>query len=345
MKFILIFALFKCYSKFKFFFQLVLLFLFALKSKEENKANKYLFNIIGFDKGHLRYIDFSSNTNGDMIFYVNTFPSSPLRVFYGIKNNGRPFFPKDNYVLNLEKKYDVYTEKFESKTFFIKEYNNDKSEYLMSVGKISSNVEIYNFKNSNIYSKPIDTFSGIQSIESYRNEAISLFNNNKSEYLYFFGFSSKNPYKDCEKKFCFQIHKFMSVSNFNEEQTIIKSKLLDNVYDHKMGVSCFQTKNHLIICFFLTNDKKYNIIVFNFDLEEKNKLLTDILNINKFDVFYKCIHLKEEIGVFIYYENDIIPKFLFKSFENMKIQDYKFSSIILSNNDYNNYISANDLIK
>ena len=96
---------------------------------------------------------------------------------------------------------------------------------------------------------------------------------------------------------------------------------------------------------FLTNVKKYNIIVFNFDLEAKNKHSTDTLNINKFDVFFKCIHLKEEIGVFIYYENDIIPKFLFKSFEKMNIQDYKFSSIILSDNDYNNYISSNDLIK
>ena len=55
------------------------------------------------------------------------------------------------------------------------------------------------------------------------------------------------------------------------------------------------------MCFFLTNDKKYIITAYDIELKEKKNIILPLTELNFPETFYKCIHLKKEIGIFIYY--------------------------------------------
>jgi len=130
-------------------------------------------NIININISVLRYIYFASYSNGDMILQSGKFPNSDLRFFIGFNKNGRGFFrnSKTNedsyfYSLNIKDyaKFSNIGEKFESKNIIIKlsgENKNNKIEYLVSVSKGNSYVEIYDFKNDKIYLKSLNDFSEI----------------------------------------------------------------------------------------------------------------------------------------------------------------------------------------
>ena len=333
----------------EYIFPIMFFYIFIIKfnlSIERNKTHIYSNNIIKLSQYNLRYINFANNSDGDMIFYSTAFGSTTDRVFYGFKKNGRPFFQNEsNYFLLINANKSLEQNKYESKTIFIKPFYNCQKEYLMSVGKIYSYVEIYDFDNNNkIYEKRINDFSSSNAVESYRNEAIFLESNNTGNY-YLFGFTINENIK----KFSFQIHKFnITLDKFKKENTTIIIDLIDNAYYHKLGVSCFKTEQRKIMCFYLTNDNKYNIIVYDFNLNKNANYSTE-KNIHEgANPFYKCIHLKKEIGVFSYYKNDIVPIFLFKKYENKNktIINYNFGEIILNNTyKFINSILRNDIIK
>ena len=49
-------------------------------------------NIRIFGEHPYRYITFGTFSSGDMLIETTSCPKSPKRVFYGLKQNGRPFF-------------------------------------------------------------------------------------------------------------------------------------------------------------------------------------------------------------------------------------------------------------
>ena len=70
----------------------------------ENEIIKtqWLNNIINIEISFLRYVNFASYSNGDMILQSGAYPSTQNRYFIGFKNNGRPLFfnnqtKKENY--------------------------------------------------------------------------------------------------------------------------------------------------------------------------------------------------------------------------------------------------------
>ena len=66
------------------------------------------------------------------------------------------------------------------------------------------------------------------------------------------------------------------------------------------------------------------------------------------DTFYKGIHLKKEIGVFIYFlnENSISPYILFKNFPtNQNMENYNSFGEILLDSSFNYNYMLNDIIK
>ena len=85
-------------------------------------------------------------------------------------------------------------------------------------------------------------------------------------------------------------------------------------------MSCFETISEKIICFYLNKDG--GKLYFNLHKFEKDFTSPVILefetNYYVDKLFYKCIHLKDNIGIFAYYKkesNDIYPYFLFKDFQ------------------------------
>ena len=70
-------------------------------------------------------------------------------------------------------------------------------------------------------------------------------------------------------------------------------------------VSCFETKSNYIICFYLDTNYEYEVIVFDENLNSKNfEVLFKNENIFDMEMFYKCVHFKDNAGAFLYYETE-----------------------------------------
>ena len=326
----------------------------------ENEIIKtqWLNNIISIEISYLRYVSFASFSNGDMILQVGTFPNSYFRIFIGFQKNGRCLFKNQtsyHYLFYADQDIDIY-EKYESQNIVIKlsgNENNKTKEYLMSVSKMNSFVEIYDFEHDKIYQKILYKFSKMKYIDSYQNMAIPLFSNT-SDYYYLFGFIGNNS-DFHEQKFIIQKHIFNSIENFHEKETLNKSIIFDKeaVYYQKTGFSCFQTKKQFIICFFLTSNKEYIIVAFDSNLNEKSKISLPSTELFFRETFYKCVHLKDEIGIFAYYKNypsdnpKYFPILIFKEYKENNIVNYNFPDIILNKHKmlYDPFIILNDFIK
>ena len=285
-----------------------------------------------------RFVNFASYSNRDMVYLTTSLDEVNARLFYGYKNNGRPLF-KDSYYFSFEinNKY-----KYESESLVIKESGNttDK-EYLMSFSLWNSSVDIYDFENNKTYIKETENFLH-NTIESFRNVFLSL-KSNGTHYYYLLGFINKN------KEYIIQKHLFYSIKNFNHSNTLIKNITINNIktnINNGSGLSCFQTEKQFIICFFLNQSINYFIKAFYTNLTEIKNFNFYSKNTGVDDPFYKCLHLKDEIGIFTYYNNSF-PVLLFKEFnKSYGFQNYTITEIILNKtNNLFNDILLNDIIK
>ena len=121
------------------------------KIDNEIIKTQWLNNFMNLEISYLRYVNFASYSNGDMILQSGAFPSTQDRYFIGFKNNGRAFFinnetKKSNYYYGFKfKNSDNSIIKYESQNIIIKisgKENNKMEEYLLSISKENSNVEI-----------------------------------------------------------------------------------------------------------------------------------------------------------------------------------------------------------
>lgn len=56
---------------------------------------QWLNKVIVFGDLKYRYINFATYENGDMVVEATDYPDTKKRMFFGISQNGRPFFTKD----------------------------------------------------------------------------------------------------------------------------------------------------------------------------------------------------------------------------------------------------------
>ena len=288
---------------------------------------------------YFRYINFASYSNGNMVFLTTPYYER-YRMFYGFKENGRPLF-NDSYFFSTQINENGSEYKWESESLVIRESINisENKEYLMSISKGLALLEIYDFDNNNIYTKNLKEFTN-NTINSFRHALISL-KPNDNNYYFLLGFI--NDYYE----YIIQKHLFYSIKNFTSgDNTLIESIKVDYIeaINRDSGLSCFQTEKQFIICFFLNNEG-YSIITFDTNLIEVNRTMLNSQIIGN-NPFYKCLHLKDEIGIFTYYNNSF-PVLLFKEFNNITgFKNYSFSEIILNQEIYfSNDLLLNDIIK
>ena len=122
------------------------------KIKNSIIETQWLNNIIIIGDKSYRYINFASYSNGDMIIETTCKPGNSKRIFYGLKQNGRPFFiNKTNneetpyYSINVEGQNEPQG-KYEAEGIIIKD-SNSGNEYYMSVSNLEYYVEIFDFNN------------------------------------------------------------------------------------------------------------------------------------------------------------------------------------------------------
>ena len=343
------------------FFQIMIYisnFLFKESLSSCNINSNNLTNIINAGPEYFRYLNFANYSNGDMVFLSNSFKQNDIiqniRIFYGLTKKGRPLFNDSYFYSTNVNENNIENGKYESVSLVVKESGDNKNEYLMSFSKSNTFAEIYNFENGTIYRKPIHDFvnnansepNSNNTIKSYRHEFISLFSND-CNYFYLLGFIND------QNKFIIQKHLFNSLKDFANETTLNKSIQINHINAKNLsgfdesGLSCFQTEKEFIICFFLNESSNYLIVAYNPNLEEINNvsLNSNIDTVN--NVFYKCIHLKGEIGVFSYYEG-YFPVLLLKEFNNYKFKNYTIPEIIINqiiDHKLNDNLQLNDIIK
>ena len=317
-------------------------------------TSKILTNIINIGRPDYFYLYFASYSNGGMIFETSSYPNKGTRIFYGFKNNGRGFFEdfpqNDNtYFREIDVNNADPIEKYESENLMIKKSDDiDGKEYLMSIPKEGGFVEIYDFEKNLTYQKSLTEFSGNRVVCSFSHTVFHLNLNDSSNY-FFFGFIY-----DYNSKYHFIIQQQKINSIENIENYINRELNFDEIKtDIKYSmISCFQTKNLNIMCFLKTNE---NYIISAYDKDFKifqNISFPFSENLGE-NPYYKCIHLKEEIGIFSYYNikkyygiNNIYnPILLFKEYTNNQISDYVIHNITLESNDYHTYIAKNDIIR
>ena len=334
-------------------YSIIIIFHILYSIKTETAQESRISRIIYIGDFKFRYMNFASYSNGDMVIESTCYPENNKRMFYGLKRNGRPFFKdKSNNEMTPYYSIDVQTENFkklEGVGTIIKLSSNENKgkEYYFSISKLECNAELFDFDNDKVYTKYVDSFTSLKTLRSLRNVIIPLSDSN-SPYIYISGFSALAS--DNWQRFFLQKHIFSSLNDFSNINTYNGEAVqsTDSAYGYQ--ISCFITNDKLIICFYLTttNTQSYNIVKYENDFTNV-KIFSIQANIDDDHDFYKCIQLKDKVGVYVYYlnkDNLFYPSFLFKEFDpsSQLFKDY-LPSFELSKNNFLKNLLINDLIK
>ena len=157
--------------------------------KNEIVKTQWLNNIIIIGDTNFRYLNYASYKNGDMVIQSTKYPVTKARKFYGIKNNGRPFFTKDSketpyYTKVIE---DTSNGMLEGQCQIVKDSVNDE-EYFFCVSKNDCNAEMFDLKNDNVYWKTTRTFTENKDLITLHHALIPITSTTAGEYHYLFSF-------------------------------------------------------------------------------------------------------------------------------------------------------------
>ena len=246
------------------------------------------------------------------------------RIFYGLKQNERPFFKKSNtdetsfYSITVDGENESENGKYESESIIIK-HSSTQIEYYLSISKLNCYAELVNFETNKLYYKRSKEFANWKDVKSLRHSIFPYSpNNSGNDYYYMFCFVGGNN-SDENKQLFFQKHIFKG-NYFPSENTCCE---LEYIEDNGFGkiISCFQSESEFIICLFMTKDN--NKIYLNFVGYEKefnkNHVFKLLLTYNDENIFLKCIHLMGDVGIFAYYfyiNETLYPVLAFKEFNN-----------------------------
>ena len=324
-------------KKFKlknFFFNFILFQINLIKicNLEEDILN----NILVFDSKHYRAGHFAFNSNGDMII---EYSNNNSRLFYGLKKNGKFFF-KDEQQNEIPTKEIILGNsnyvRYESKNSFISLKNdNNNKEYLFSSGTQDSMTELFDIDNLDInnYKLKITSEYLSNTIFSYTFSLLAI--DDIKEYLIIYLSESNNNV----------IIQKLSFSNFEiDSSQIIQTKSIPTTLVNRIVNSFIM--NDKIIVFYLNNNEKYAINIYDQDLNPTNEniIIADGKLYKGYGVFSEGIYLKDDFCAFIY----------FKAIESTSLElklgnlNSSFQSkFIKSFSDYSfNYdVKLNDLVK
>ena len=258
--------------------------------------------IIVGDIGY-KFISLTLSSKKDLFLHTTTpQANSKKNYFFGIKLNGRPYFNingNESMIIDISyKSSDKTRTNGEIINLIIK--NKPEKEYIMSIGKTSQNVELFDFEINKvtILSKIVDL---TKFVLYSKNLPIFNFIDDNNRYCVFSFIGKKNE----EYFFVLQKYEFIYDSNDNKikNNRTSFSQALDKDY-LKFITSCYMTKKKLIVCFYCNYN--YTVTIFDKDLNEKNSFdFGQPLNYD--ELFFQCIHLKDEIGIFYYFLDDDKP--------------------------------------
>ena len=308
---------------------------------------QWLNNIISVGEKDFRYINFISTSKGEMIFITSSIPTNQNRIFFGINSQGSPIFKDLNgsgtYIIKKTVTRGSNYERYESETGSIK-INNDNDvnkEYFISIGKAQTYTEIFDFINyeKNIIEMSYTTTIGFNT-EIYSGCLINYFENDINYYFY----CSLIVF---EKNYIFSLIKLSFTYNLDRNISCNNEKGKNYPSLNKKIVNCYLITSKLL-CLYISDNNKYKMILFNTSLVQLYETELPIQSNNDL-TFFKLFHLKDNIGVFTYYQgisNDYpIIQFIES---NVTGPDYNISlssTINLNQSYFNNGVMLTDIIK
>ena len=326
---------------------------------------QWLNNIITLGVENGRLTKTAKYKNGDMLAFSVKHPGEALYpYFYGLKENGRPLFIKEdketpfNHIEYYSNFYNPnggmssYFTYDEGEIFMTKMLQNEE-EYLMYFGSQRNKcTELYDFDDNDLLFRLTNMVFSNCELTSYRG---SVFNLKDSDYFLYAGIficysgwsSSSNSYLILHS---LGLNTKESLSSINSNNLIQKSS--DKIQVSGKMISCFQVGSKHIVCFYIfsLNEKKYKIINYDENLSKKNFEETITSNVINENIFFKGIHYEAETGIFIYYKYiDRKGPFPIISFIDRKRDKFEkkayLGEIILNNYAFNTSLFLNDFIK
>ena len=318
---------------------------------------QWLTNIINVGSKTFRFINFAISSKNELYLHTTAYPYSYYNCFFGIKSNGRPLLNFNGELLSVVcVKYDDLSKKAryngELITLVVSD-NNIEKEYLMSIGKDDNYVELFDFID-----KEIIFYSTTKGMTNYniRSKYFALLDyveNNKHYYILSFigkDLVNNNHY------FVFQKYDF-SYNSKNDEISHAKTECLKIINlgenNYKFALSCYQTEKKLFVCFYYNSNQYYTAVIYDIKLNQQESF--DMAQpSNNQHLFFKCIHLKKEIGIFYYFLGENVdngkPKidiveFIKDSNENNYKRNYIFKSLTTKIDNIKDTVYYNSIIK
>ena len=267
---------------------------------------QWLNNLLLFNEKNYRYCSFALNSQGDLIAELSTEEANGVRLFYGLKKDGTSFF-KNSYTYTkiiTNKDDNEHPIRYESENIFIS-LNNTK-EYLISTSIFLGNTELFDFEENIESFITTCNFTGYN-IYSTKNQIIEL--NNRKEYLHIF--IGREKTNEEYNNFFLVLNKYSFYSNVindDEGYSIIQQETKENVFSSR-AISGYKTDSNLIIIFYYNFN--FNIAIYDKDLNPLKEITISTGGSINGDTgaFLKCIYLKNNLGVFIFFksETDVAP--------------------------------------
>ena len=318
------------------------------KIDNEIYKTQWINNIIYISSSISTYVNIKTTQYEDLIILVSSFERPNKRLIYGLTQEGRGYFTTDNEenkIFELSISSSIEMKRYESEIFIAKLSTNTQKEYLISFGHTLSTIEIYDLDKKNvIISYYKDTFYNVASIYQLRGAYSAL---NTNEYIIGIHAKEFNINGDVSRyKLCFL--KFSIILDINRSPKInYNNKFLEITTYYSKYTSCYTTTSNYIICFYKNENNKYIMQAFSSSLGAKEKFIFADANNNE-NMYFKCIHFFDDIGAFIYFNNNpIYPIIQFKRYSS-GISSYS-SIISLSeyplffyNGTFNDFIKVSD---
>ena len=296
---------------------------------------QWLNNIIQVGEKDYRYLNFITTSKNETFFETTAYPETNDRIFFGINQDGSPFFEEsDENRYIIKKTLSKYI--YEAVIGYIKinsdNINYKDKEYIITIGKHTSDTEIFNYNNAN---EELQIFPSLDFIggtsETYISSCINIKEGNINYFIVPLIIKKDSDYYYFSLiRYNFRIDSGNSISY---DKMVLSENNKYETLDRRI-ISCFITEKNIIACFYYYKvESKYCIALFSINLIElKNEIIPDDINTNT--NFYKCIHLKKEIGIFFYYKKN-------NENENEEQATIKIIEITENNAQYtfNNYIT------
>ena len=303
-------------------------------------------DVIKFDHDTWRAGHACTNNNGDMIVEFSLNPGeSKKRLFYGLKKNGRYYFPGEPVYKQIDDIVcqncddDKFKGRFESRNLFVS-LNTDpgkSKQYLFSMSSFDSVVELHDIENDKYYAWNTLKFFGLKGrIFSYEYSLFEIQNNNTYviAVVESAGFVNTNEFAKN-----YTLRKFQFGSFSSDAYVQLNGLMEKDKYDDR-EISAFRLDSkQLIVLFFLKYGIGYASLFYDDDFTYKGQMkFSDVDNIGDgWGLFNKGIHVKDNYTAFVYFTNGKnykSLKFRFMEYEN----DYKFKDLMTVNFDKNDFI-------